>query len=309
MCGLIASTGNINTDRLIALGCLSEARGRDSAGVGWIKRDGTPSYLKIAQNPIVAYPVTLRGSIRSAVRHGSPVIGHTRQATTGAVTSENAHPFLDEGILFAHNGIIWNYNKFGKYDVDSQSLIHGIKDRNFSEYEGPIALVWIEGGKLHAFRKGNPLYRGTRKKGVYLASSETYLKEVGCIRIRPLAEAHVYQWKGSVLEQTKVVPVNKTTYVKNFRGCETRAWDSDGYQSYGSYKDGREWDQTQMRFVDKKTSILVPEPKSEADTLAEVDAEEQGDSDLCKECKLEKRMIASDYCLNCVRLHFHMGGY
>jgi hypothetical protein len=295
---------------MVALGCLSEGRGSDSAGVGWLRRDAVPHFLKIAQNPLVAYPVTLRGAIRSAARHGSPLIGHTRQATTGAVTSENAHPFLSDGILYAHNGIIWNHEDFGVFEVDSQALIVGIKARDFSKYEGPIALVWIESGKLHAMRKGNPLYRGKRKKGVYLASDDDYLEAIGCTHIRELAEGFIYTWKDATLEQTKTVAVNRSTSVKSFRGemGSTTSWPPEHeYAGYHNWRAGKVWDQAQLKWVEEK-SILLPE--KEADTLAEVDAEENGEADreLCDECKFHKKMIASDFCASCMRRNLGCGG-
>lgn len=329
MCGLIAGSGRIETRYLVSLGCQSESRGDDSAGVGWVDKGSVPNFLKIAQSPLVAYPVTLYRGIRQAVRAHSPIIGHTRQATTGAVTSDNAHPFLDDGILFAHNGVIHNHADFGKYDVDSQSLIHGIKALNFSKYEGPIALVWIEKGKLHAARKGNPLFRGFKKGAAYVASEEGFLRAIGCSKIKELAEGRLYSWTEEHLEQSMAIPFSThNTYTKPWRGgyvtrgIETELpyhnggfWDNEKQEWI---KDGRKWDWKNHRYVDADapdSAIIVPN-KVEGDSLAEVDAEEEAmnmelsiiEKDLCLECKADKRLVASDYCAHCMRENFGYNG-
>lgn len=210
ICGLIAGTGRIEARYLMALGCLAEDRGSDSAGVAWQVAEKL-RVAKVAKNPLVAYPVDLAPAIRHAAKYKGPLIGHTRQATQGAVTARNAHPFFDHEshIAWAHNGIIVNDNDFGKFEVDSECLIGGIQKRDFSPYHGPIGLVWIEEGKLHAFRKGNPLHRGIKRGAVYLASEEGMLSAIGCHRIKELAEGFIYVWKGNVLESTRAVPYHK----------------------------------------------------------------------------------------------------
>jgi len=107
MCGIVAATSkkNISSDLLRMLRCL-DYRGYDSAGVSVYGADGTLDVRKKA-GPLDGLEAVLADTPVT----GMAGIGHTRWATHGAPTDENAHPHLsaDGKVSIVHNGIIENY--------------------------------------------------------------------------------------------------------------------------------------------------------------------------------------------------------
>lgn len=108
MCGIVGVTGNDNAVSILLEGLEKlEYRGYDSAGIYvndlkgndyLVKRKGRISELESAVGPDV---------------HGSVGIGHTRWATHGVVSVDNAHPQYSEDHRFylVHNGVIENYKE------------------------------------------------------------------------------------------------------------------------------------------------------------------------------------------------------
>ena len=104
MCGIIGIVGREEvTDRLLAGLRRLEYRGYDSAGIatdhdGRIDRRRAPGKLDNLARVLAESPLP-----------GTIGIAHTRWATHGAPTEDNAHPHATEEVAVVHNGIIENF--------------------------------------------------------------------------------------------------------------------------------------------------------------------------------------------------------
>ncbi|MRH29140.1 glutamine--fructose-6-phosphate transaminase (isomerizing) [Microbacterium sp. SYP-A9085] len=108
MCGIVGYVGPRPSESILLSGLARlEYRGYDSAGIAVIDADGTLGMRKRAGKLGV-----LRDDLaRTPLPDGTTGIGHTRWATHGGPTDQNAHPHLaDDGRLAViHNGIIENF--------------------------------------------------------------------------------------------------------------------------------------------------------------------------------------------------------
>jgi glucosamine--fructose-6-phosphate aminotransferase (isomerizing) len=192
MCGIIGYLGQDMASPIIcdALKKL-EYRGYDSIGMATIAygqvylRKGVGNIDQVSQRQ---HFDSLPGTIG---------IGHTRWATHGAVTANNAHPHSDctGQVVVVHNGIIQNYQKLraelsGKHkfesETDTEVIPHLIEDylkagSTLEEavlsvtkvLEGSYAIAVIsssEPGKLVAARKDSPLVVGLNGTQKFVAS-------------------------------------------------------------------------------------------------------------------------------------------
>ncbi len=116
MCGIIGYIGSKPVVPLLLDGLRRmEYRGYDSAGVALVRPDG----ISLRRSP--GKLVNLESTIRDEPVEGRYGIGHTRWATHGRPTEENAHPHSDctGRIVVVHNGIIENYLEL-KSELQSQ---------------------------------------------------------------------------------------------------------------------------------------------------------------------------------------------
>ncbi|MCW5961139.1 MAG: glutamine--fructose-6-phosphate transaminase (isomerizing) [Pyrinomonadaceae bacterium] len=107
MCGIVGYVGNKQVVPLIIDGLRKlEYRGYDSAGIAVVGEDCKLS-LRRAEGKLR----NLEEAIRLNPLDGNYGIGHTRWATHGRPTEENAHPHRDQSgkVVVVHNGIIENY--------------------------------------------------------------------------------------------------------------------------------------------------------------------------------------------------------
>ena len=108
MCGIVGYVGPKAVVPVIIEGLRRlEYRGYDSAGIAV----GSPTHKTLEVRRAPGKLINLEHVLRDHPLHGTYGIGHTRWATHGRPTEENAHPHRDctGRIVVVHNGIVENY--------------------------------------------------------------------------------------------------------------------------------------------------------------------------------------------------------
>ena len=129
MCGIVGYIGTKEASDILLDGLKRlEYRGYDSAGIAIIDSK------KIEVRRSIGKLVNLEQKVHSHPVKGHIGIGHTRWATHGRPSEENAHPHIEAGVAVVHNGIIENYlplkealQKQGavfKSETDTEVLAH-----------------------------------------------------------------------------------------------------------------------------------------------------------------------------------------
>src|SRR5690606_17161972 len=106
MCGIVGIIGvEPVAERLVDALRRLEYRGYDSAGVATLT--GTGLDRRRAEGKLN----NLAGRLAASPLEGAIGIGHTRWATHGGATENNAHPHATEKVAVVHNGIIENFKE------------------------------------------------------------------------------------------------------------------------------------------------------------------------------------------------------
>jgi len=245
MCGIIAITtsSKANVSKMITTSLKKlEYRGYDSVGIATIN-NGKVEMLKDVGT---IDKVNKRLSLENL--QGTIGIGHTRWATHGAISRENAHPHSDctGNIIVVHNGIIENYlelrntlqengHNFSS-ETDSEVIAHLMEEelkqfnqnlsminafkRVLTKIEGTYAITLIHSGEpdtIFLARKDSPLVIGVREDTKFAASDIPafleYTKKVIVLKngeIATLTPQAVYIEKNGFRVQPKPVIISWT---------------------------------------------------------------------------------------------------
>jgi len=155
MCGIIGYIGSKPVVPVLIDGLRRmEYRGYDSAGVALVSPEG------IALRRSAGKLINLENTIRTQPVDGLYGVGHTRWATHGRPTEENAHPHRDctGRIVVVHNGIIENYLEL-KHELQSQG--HEFKTETDTEIVAHLVEREMHGDGLeNAVRRALTFMRG-----------------------------------------------------------------------------------------------------------------------------------------------------
>ena len=202
MCGIVGFIGERDSKDILIKGLKQlEYRGYDSAGIAVL--DGK----NISVVKETGFVTKLEGTLKKSKNvSGNAGIAHTRWATHGKVTKNNAHPHVDETgrVAIVHNGIIENADKIKetklsetkfKSTTDSEVLAHLISHYFYKEEKtcgDPVesiksALSHVIGtwglavlfseipDAIFAARNGSPLVIGISDNESFLASDQSVL--------------------------------------------------------------------------------------------------------------------------------------
>ncbi len=200
MCGIIGYVGRRECKQLLLHGLERlEYRGYDSAGIALLEGDGL-AYTRAVGN---------LQNLKQAAGNGASIattgLGHTRWATHGGVTVENAHPLAGDDpaqVAIVLNGIVENFRELRERlrdaghaftsQTDAETVTHLVEEhydgdlveatrRAFNELEGHFAFVVIHRdhpGELVGARHQCPLVVGVGQSEMFLASNAVaFLRE------------------------------------------------------------------------------------------------------------------------------------
>lgn len=155
MCGIVGVVGNANATDILIQGLEKlEYRGFDSAGI--FVADGDQAHLVKAVGRIAELSAKLGDKTE-----GTTGIGHTRWATHGKPTEDNAHPHTSQTgrFVLVHNGVIENYLEIKNDFLEG----HSFKGQTDTEIAVHLIGQFVEEGlsTLEAFKKALKIIQGS----------------------------------------------------------------------------------------------------------------------------------------------------
>jgi glucosamine--fructose-6-phosphate aminotransferase (isomerizing) len=198
MCGIVGYVGARDASPILIAGLRKlEYRGYDSAGLATINGHGIDVRRSVGKLD------NLERLLRDQPLMGHPGIGHTRWATHGRPSEQNAHPHRAGKVVLIHNGIIENYlelraalqarGRTFASETDSEVISHLIDEevqkgkgigeatrRAIAQLEGSYAIVVIsedEPDRLIAAKSATPIVLGVGDGENFVASDIPALLE------------------------------------------------------------------------------------------------------------------------------------
>jgi glucosamine--fructose-6-phosphate aminotransferase (isomerizing) len=216
MCGIVGAVSSRNITKILVEGLRRlEYRGYDSAGLAIV--DDHKLEIRKEQGKVI----NLEKSLATLPTQGSTGIAHTRWATHGKPTTQNAHPHHSGTIAVVHNGIIENHEVLRKElqtngytftsETDTEVIAHLVNqfvkagDKLFDAVkntvaclEGAYALAVIDAddpSRIIVTREGSPLVIGVGIDENFIASDQLALRQV--------TDRFIYLKEGDIAEITK----------------------------------------------------------------------------------------------------------
>ena len=225
MCGIVGYVGEEQAAPILLGGLAKlEYRGYDSAGIA-VRNESTGDISVVKAKGRLKVLAEKTDNGRSV--HGTCGIGHTRWATHGEPSENNAHPHCtdDRSVVLVHNGIIENYQElkdkllrsgYTFYSQTDTEIAVKLVDYYYKKTGTPLealtrAMLRIRGsyafgvlfhdypGKLFAARKDSPLIIGKNKSGALIASDVPAILDqtrqvyyIGNMEIAELSEDEIH---------------------------------------------------------------------------------------------------------------------
>ncbi|MDA8561735.1 glutamine--fructose-6-phosphate transaminase (isomerizing) [Gammaproteobacteria bacterium] len=233
MCGIVGAIAKQNITKTLINGLKKlEYRGYDSAGIAVV--NNKKQIERLRKKGKVKELETL---VNNSSIHGNAGIAHTRWATHGTPSEQNAHPFMSKNeFALVHNGIIENHEELKtklleqgytfSSETDSETIVH-LLNQNFhsennllsaikktiSQLKGAYALGIISTHNpetIIAVRHGSPLVVGITDDKNYFASDPLALLQVtqkfiyleeGDIAVLTNSKVEIHDNKNNIVER------------------------------------------------------------------------------------------------------------